>query len=67
MNLLVICPHFAPDVAPTGEVMTSIAHALADRGHRMHIVTSLPWYRLHDVEPEWAGRPWRTNSKAYAR
>ena len=62
MNLLVICPHFAPDVAPTGEVMTSIAHALADRGHRMHIVTSLPWYRLHDVEPEWAGRPWRTES-----
>ena len=27
MNLLVICPHFAPDVAPTGEVMTSIARS----------------------------------------
>ena len=24
MNLLVLCPHFAPDVAPTGEVMTQI-------------------------------------------
>lgn len=62
MNLLVLCPHFAPDVAPTGEVMTSITHALAERGHRLHIVTSLPWYRLHDVEPEWSGRPWRTEA-----
>ncbi len=62
MNLLVLCPHFAPDVAPTGEVMTSITHALAERGHRLHIVTSLPWYRLHDVEPEWSGWPWRTEA-----
>ena len=62
MNLLVLCPHFAPDVAPTGEVMTSIALALADRGHRLHIVTALPWYRHHAVEPGWGGRPWRTES-----
>ena len=47
MNLLVICPHYAPDVAPTGEVMTSIVEALAARGHRLHIVTALPWYRHH--------------------
>ncbi|MEY2405642.1 MAG: colanic acid biosynthesis glycosyl transferase WcaI, partial [Acidimicrobiaceae bacterium] len=32
MNLLVLCPHYAPDVAPTGEVMTSIATELAARG-----------------------------------
>lgn len=62
MNLLILCPHFAPDVAPTGEVMTAITEALARRGHRMHVVTSLPWYRLHEVEPDWAGRPWRTEA-----
>ena len=62
MNLLVLCPHFAPDVAPTGEVMTAIATSLAARGHRLHIVTALPWYRHHAVEPEWTGRPWRTES-----
>lgn len=62
MNLLILCPHYAPDVAPTGEVMTSITEALAARGHRVHIVTSLPWYRLHDVEPEWRGRAWRTEA-----
>jgi colanic acid biosynthesis glycosyl transferase WcaI len=65
MNLLVLCPHYAPDVAPTGEVMTSIARALADRGHRLHVVTSLPWYRLHDVEPDWVGRPWRTETTPF--
>ncbi|TXI42556.1 MAG: glycosyltransferase WbuB, partial [Mycobacterium sp.] len=48
MKLLVICPHYAPDVAPTGEVMTSIASALVERGHRLDIVTALPWYRKHD-------------------
>ncbi|MBU6216485.1 MAG: glycosyltransferase family 4 protein [Acidobacteria bacterium] len=65
MNLLVVCPHFAPDTAPTGEVATAIVEALADRGHRVHVVTALPWYRLHDVEPEWQGGRWRTESTAW--
>lgn len=56
MNIVVLCPHFAPDVAPTGEVMTSIAAALVDRGHRLHIVTSLPWYQQHALEPGWDGQ-----------
>jgi colanic acid biosynthesis glycosyl transferase WcaI len=59
MNLLVICPHYDPDVAPTGVVMTSIAAELVARGHRLHVVTSLPWYEHHRVEPGWGGRPWR--------
>lgn len=67
MNLLIICPHFTPDVAPTGEVMTAIAESLAARGHRLHVVTSLPWYRLHDVEPGWSGRPWRTETTSWGR
>ena len=56
MRLLVLCPHFAPDTAPTGEVMSSIGTELAARGHELHIVTSLPWYRHHRVEPAWRGR-----------
>jgi colanic acid biosynthesis glycosyl transferase WcaI len=55
MNLLVLCPHFAPDLAPTGEVMTQITEQLAARGHRIHIVTSVPWYRHTAIEPEWRG------------
>ena len=58
MNLLVVCPHFAPDVAPTGDVMTSIVTELAERGHRLHIVTALPWYQHHRVEEGWATDGW---------
>jgi colanic acid biosynthesis glycosyl transferase WcaI len=67
MKLLILCPHYAPDVAPTGEVMTSIATALADRGHELHVVTSLPWYREHRVEPGWGGRLWRTERTSWGR
>jgi colanic acid biosynthesis glycosyl transferase WcaI len=67
VNLLVLCPHFAPDVAPTGEVMTQIALSLVERGHRLHVVTALPWYRDHEVETGWGGRPWRTEHVEWGR
>jgi colanic acid biosynthesis glycosyl transferase WcaI len=53
--VIVLCPHFAPDTAPTGVVMTRIVDELVALGHRVHVVTSLPWYREHDIEPEWRG------------
>ncbi|HEY6532918.1 MAG TPA: glycosyltransferase family 4 protein [Acidimicrobiales bacterium] len=56
MNLVVLCPHFAPDVAPTGDVMTRIAVELIERGHRLHVVTALPWYQRHALEPGWDGQ-----------
>lgn len=72
MRLLVLCPHFAPDTAPTGTVMTTIAGGLADRGHRLHVVTALPWYREHRIEPGWGGRlvrhedlPWGRITRAH--
>ena len=60
MRLLVLCPHYDPDVAPTGEVMAAIVSELARRGHEIRVVTSLPWYRRHRVEPDWRGRPVRS-------
>jgi colanic acid biosynthesis glycosyl transferase WcaI len=33
---------------------------LAARGHELHVVTALPWYRNHAIEPGWGGRLWRT-------
>lgn len=67
MNLLVLCPHFAPDVAPTGEVMTQIAAGLVDRGHRLHVVTSLPWYQHHRIEPGWEGKVVRHTDTEWGR
>jgi len=53
--IIVICPHFAPDNAPTGTVMTRIVHELVELGHEVHVVTALPWYRQHAIESGWAG------------
>lgn len=58
--LVVLCPHFAPDTAPTGVVMTRIVEELVALGHTVHVVTSLPWYRAHRIEPGWDGRLVRT-------
>jgi len=59
LRLVVLCPHFDPDIAPTGVVMTRIVQELAKRGHELHVVTSLPWYRQHRVEQGWSGALWR--------
>jgi len=68
MKLLILCPHFEPDLhAATGEVMTRLVEGLAKRGHQLSVVTSLPWYKEHDVEPEWRGRPWRSERVAWGR
>ena len=55
-DIIVLCPHFAPDTAPTGEVMTRIVEEFVARGERVHVVTSLPWYRSHRIETGWGGR-----------
>jgi len=67
VNILVLCPHFSPDIAPTGEVMTTIARGLVDLGHRLHVVTALPWYRDHRIEPGWGGRLVRTEDVPWGR
>ncbi len=67
VKLLVICPHFEPDVAPTGVVMSEIVHRLADAGHVVHVVTSLPWYERHGIEPVWQGSLIRRETTEWGR
>lgn len=64
-QVVVLCPHFEPDTAPTGTVMTRIVAELVDRGRTVHVVTSLPWYRTHAIEPGWGGRLVRTEQTAW--
>ena len=66
-GLVVIGPHVEPDTAPTGRVLSRIVAELAARGHELHVVAALPWYRRHAIEPGWTGRlvrrettPWGT-------
>ncbi|MDE0066889.1 MAG: glycosyltransferase family 4 protein [Acidimicrobiaceae bacterium] len=56
MRIQVVCPHFEPDAAPTGVVMSEIVRGLVSRGHEVDVVTSLPWYPEHAVDEAWKGR-----------
>lgn len=61
---MVLCPHFEPDTAPTGVVMTRLVHELARQEHRVHVVTALPWYRDHRVDSRWANVTWRNRTES---
>ena len=67
LRILVLCPHYAPDTAPTGEVMASICEQWASRGHKVEITTSLPWYQHHAVADGWSGRLVRTQPEPWGR
>ena len=56
MKIVVLTPHFTPDSAPTGAVVTTLVEELAARGHKLEVITSLPWYRDHRIEVGFEGR-----------
>jgi colanic acid biosynthesis glycosyl transferase WcaI len=65
LRLVVLCPHLDPDTAPTGRVMSRIVAELVGRGHRVDVITALPWYRAHAIEAGWGGRLVRTEQTAW--
>ncbi|MGH2752437.1 MAG: glycosyltransferase family 4 protein [Actinomycetota bacterium] len=67
MRLIVVTPHFVPDVAPTGEVVTRITHELIAQDHRIEVITSLPWYRDHRIEPDYQGKLVRYEDTPWGR
>ena len=67
MRLVVLPPHFEPDTAPTGVIWTRIVHELAQRGHDIEVVTSLPWYREHRVEAGFEGQTVRHEDTPWGR
>lgn len=67
MRLGVVAPHFEPDLAPTGEVITRIVQELGRSGHEIQVVTSFPFYKEHRVESAFAGRLVRTEDTPWGR
>ena len=63
--IVVLCPHFAPDTAPTGDVITRIVQEFVAAGQRVHVVTSLPWYKSHAIDAGWTGRLVRREKTAW--
>ena len=65
VRIQVVCPHFEPDVAPTGLLISEIVRGLGEQGHQVDVVTSLPWYAAHAVEEAWKGRIIRSEKTAW--
>ena len=63
MRLLVITPHFEPDTAPTGIIVTSLVDQWVKQGHQIEVITSLPWYEKHEIENHWKGKLFRREEK----
>jgi len=57
-----VVPHFTPDVAPTGTIGARLVHELGDLGISTDVVTALPWYAEHRVDPAWRGA-WRHSER----
>ena len=47
--------------------MTALCEQWVARGHRVEIITSLPWYRDHAVADGWTGRLVRTQQEPWGR
>jgi len=67
VKIQVLCPHFEPDSAPTGEFMTAIVENLGAMGHELHVITALPWYRDHAIEEGWSHRLVQTDDRDWGR
>ncbi|RZV48642.1 MAG: glycosyltransferase WbuB [Acidimicrobiales bacterium] len=67
MKIQVLCPHFEPDSAPTGEFMTAIVENLGAMGHELHVITALPWYREHAIEEGWSHRLVQSEDRPWGR
>jgi colanic acid biosynthesis glycosyl transferase WcaI len=51
LRILIIGINYAPEMISTGVYTTGMAEFLAKRGHRVEVITALPYY------PEWRVRP----------
>lgn len=67
MRIVYVVPHFAPDIAPTGILATQLVEEWAGRGHTIHVITSLPWYREHRLEEGYQGRLVRHEDAPWGR
>jgi colanic acid biosynthesis glycosyl transferase WcaI len=67
MRILAVLPHFSPDAAPTGVIASRLVTELGALGHHVEVVTSLPWYEHHAVEPAWRGKAVRREDTAWGR
>jgi colanic acid biosynthesis glycosyl transferase WcaI len=55
MRLLLIVPHYAPDLGPSAPLFTMLAGELARRGHAVTVIAAVPHYPSGTVQPAYRG------------
>ena len=56
MRILLLSTYFQPDVASTGVLMTQLAEELAQLGHQITVITSMPHYDTNCIWEEYRGK-----------
>ncbi len=59
MRILFLTMYYQPDSAATGILMAELAEELAQRGHDVRVITSMPHYSTNSIWPEYRGKWFR--------
>jgi colanic acid biosynthesis glycosyl transferase WcaI len=55
MRILMLAPHYEPDLGPAAPLFTMLATELVKRGHQVSVITSVPHYPSGRVSPGFRG------------
>ncbi len=58
MRILFLTMYYQPDTAATGILMAELAEELAEQGHDVRVVTSMPHYSTNSIWKEYRGKFW---------
>ncbi|MDQ2800277.1 MAG: glycosyltransferase WbuB, partial [Armatimonadota bacterium] len=58
MRILFLTMYYKPDSAATGLLMAELAEELAEQGHEITVITSMPHYTTNSIWKEYRGRFW---------
>jgi len=55
MRILMLVPHYEPDMGPSAPLFTMLGVGLAQRGHKVTVIAAVPHYPSGQVQPEFRG------------
>jgi colanic acid biosynthesis glycosyl transferase WcaI len=56
LNILLIVPHYAPDLGPSAPLFTMLSKELRKRGHQISVLTTVPHYPSGQVPTAFRGK-----------
>lgn len=59
MRILILGINYAPEIISTAVYTTGLAEHLADEGHRVEVISALPYYPAWRVFEGWRGLHWK--------